>query len=51
MATSYGLKNTDYGTIRNVSDPARLVRLKLPAASWNDPGAIVDYFFGLLNSF
>ena len=48
MATSYGLKSTDYGTIRNVSDPARLVRLKLPAASWNDPGAIVDYFFGLL---
>ncbi len=48
MATSYGLKNSDYGTTRNTSDPAKLVRLKLPAASWNDPGAIVDYFFTLL---
>ncbi len=48
MATSYGLKNTDYATTRNTSDPAKLVRLKLPAASWNDPAAIVDYFFTLL---
>lgn len=48
MATSYSLKNSDYSTTRNTSDPARLVRLKLPAGSWNDPGAIVDFFFTLL---
>jgi uncharacterized protein (DUF1800 family) len=48
MASNYGLKNTDYGTTRNASDPSRLIRLKVPSSSWNDPGAIVDYFLGLL---
>jgi uncharacterized protein (DUF1800 family) len=48
MASNYGLKNTDYSTTRNVSDPAKLVRLKLPSASWNDPAAIVDFFLGLI---
>jgi hypothetical protein len=48
MASNYGLKNTDYNTTRNVSDPAKLVRLKLPSSSWNDPAAIVDLFLGLI---
>ena len=48
MATSFGLKSSDYGTARNVSDPSRLIRLKIPSGSWNDPGAIADYFLGLL---
>ncbi len=48
MATTYGLKNTDYSTRNNTSDPAKLVRLKLPSANWNNPGAIVDFFFTLL---
>jgi len=48
MASNYGLKNTDYGTTRNISDPSALIRAKLPNASWNDPAAIVDYFLGLL---
>jgi hypothetical protein len=49
MASNYALKNTDYGTIRNVSDPSKLIRLKVPSGSWNDPGAIVDFFLGLLD--
>jgi uncharacterized protein (DUF1800 family) len=50
MTTSYGLKDDDYGAggRNNISDPARLVRLKLPSTSWNDPGAIVDFFLGIL---
>jgi hypothetical protein len=50
MTTSYGLKDDDYGAIgrNNVSDPAKLVRLKLPSTSWDDPAAIVDFFLGIL---
>lgn len=47
MATGYQLKTVD-GTRNNTSDPVKLIRLKLPSASWNDPGAIVDFFTGLL---
>lgn len=50
MARSYGLKDDDYGAIglNNTTDPAKLIRLKLPSTSWNDPAAIVDFFLGLL---
>ena len=48
MAPGYALKNTDYATTRNVSDPSKLIRLRVPSASWNDPAAIVDYFLGNL---
>lgn len=47
MTTGYSLKTAD-GTRNNTSDPVKLIRLKLPAASWNDPGALVDFFTGLL---
>lgn len=47
MATDYSLKTAD-GTRNNTSDPVKLIRLKLPSDSWSDPGAIVDYFAGLL---
>jgi len=47
MATAYSLKTVD-GTRNNTSDPVKLIRLKLPSASWNDPGAIVDFFISLL---
>lgn len=48
MPTSSSLKNTDYGTTRNTSDPAGLARLKLPQSSWNDPAAVVDYFISII---
>jgi uncharacterized protein (DUF1800 family) len=48
MASSYGLKNTDYGTRNNTSDPSGLIRSKLPSASWNDPAAIADFFLSIL---
>ncbi len=48
MPTTSSLKNTDYGTIRNVSDPVKLVKLKLPAAQWNDAAAVTDFFLGIL---
>ena len=48
MPTTSSLKNTDYGTTRNVSDPVKLLKIKLPAASWNDPAAVVDYFLAIL---
>jgi hypothetical protein len=48
MSTGYALKNTDYGTRNNTSDPSALIRAKLPSASWSDPAAIVDYFLRLL---
>jgi uncharacterized protein (DUF1800 family) len=48
MAPNFALKNTDYGTVRNLSDPSKLVRLKVPGGSWNDPGAVVDYFLSVL---
>ena len=47
MTSSYGLKTTD-GSRNNTTDPTKLIRLKLPSSSWDDPGAIVDYFLGLI---
>ncbi len=34
--------------LRNTSDPVGLLKAKLPAASWNDAAAVVDFFLGLL---
>ena len=52
MPATSALKTSDYGSgslrSKNTSDPAKLIRLKLPSASWNDPAAIVDYFLGIL---
>ena len=48
MASNYGLKNTDYNTRNNTSDPSALIRAKVPSSSWNDSGAIADFFLGLL---
>jgi len=39
-------KPSDAGT--STADPVGLLKLKLPNNSWNDPGAIADYFLGLL---
>ena len=47
MASNYGLKTVD-GSRNNASDPAKLIRLKLPSTNWNDAGAIVDLFVSLL---
>jgi hypothetical protein len=38
---------TDSGN-NNTSDPVALLKAKLPATSWNDPQAVVDYFSGIL---
>jgi len=32
----------------SVCNPVGLIQLKLPSASWRDPGAVVDYFLGIL---
>jgi uncharacterized protein (DUF1800 family) len=50
MPTASGTKATDYGTPgkKNVSDPVALLKLKVPPASWTNPGVIVDYFLGVL---
>ena len=48
MPTSSSLKTSDYGTARNVSDPVKLLKLKLAPASWNDAAAVVDYFLGII---
>ena len=43
-------KDDDYGSagLRNTSDPVKLLKLKTPAGSWNDAGAVVDFFLALL---
>ena len=48
--TGTTLKDRDYGNagLRNTSDPAGLVRLKVPSGDWNNPGVLVDYFLGLI---
>jgi hypothetical protein len=48
MASNYGLKNTDYNTRNNTSNPSALIRAKLPSGSWNDPAAITDFFLSML---
>jgi uncharacterized protein (DUF1800 family) len=49
MPTTSSLKTTDYGTpgLKNTSDPAALIHLRLPATDWDNPAAVVDYFLGL----
>src|SRR6185436_9505721 len=32
----------------NVSDPVALLKKKLPSGSWNNAGAVADYFLGIL---
>ena len=50
MASSGSLKTSDYSSpgAANTSDPVKLLRLKVPSASWNNAGAVVDFFLGLL---
>jgi len=50
MPVTGSLKNSDYGApgLRNLSDPAALVRLKVPPGDWNNPANIVDYFLNIL---
>jgi uncharacterized protein (DUF1800 family) len=50
MQTSSSIKDDDYGSagLANTSDPVALLKSKLPAASWNNDGAVVDFFLGLL---
>jgi uncharacterized protein (DUF1800 family) len=50
MATGSGSKTTDYGNAgrNNTSDPVALLKLRLPAGSWNNDAAVVDFFLGLL---
>jgi len=58
-ASSYSLKTREYSSYvdraginnngaLNSSDPSKLIRLRVPSASWNDPAALVDYFLDLL---
>jgi len=47
MTNGSTLKTAD-GTRNNTSDPVKLLKSKLPAASWNNAGAVTDYFLGLL---
>jgi hypothetical protein len=49
MPTASSIKNDDYGDAgtRNVSDPVKLLKLKLPG-DLNDAGAVVDFFLAIL---
>ena len=49
MPTTSTTKDDDYGSagLRNTSDPVALLRKKLPGASLNNDGAVVDFFLGL----
>ena len=50
MASSSSLKTSDYSSpgSANTSDPVKLLKLKLPSASWNNDAAVVNFFLGLL---
>ncbi len=50
MPTSSSIKDDDYGSpgLRNTSDPVALLRARMPAPGWNNDGAVVDFFLGLL---
>ena len=50
MANSGSLKGSDYGSpgLKNTSDPVALIKRKMPGADWNNAGAVVDFFLGLL---
>jgi uncharacterized protein (DUF1800 family) len=50
MPGNSSLKTSDYGGPgrNNASDPVALIKLKLPAASWNNDAAVVDFFLSLL---
>jgi uncharacterized protein (DUF1800 family) len=50
MPTSSSTKDDDYGNPgrNNTSDPARLLKLKLDVAQWNDAAAVADYFLSIL---
>ena len=50
MPTSSSIKDDDYGSpgLRNTSDPVALLRARMPAPDWNNDGAVVDFFLGLL---
>ena len=39
-------KPTDAGN--STADPVSLLKLKLPGTSWNNAGAVADYFLGIL---
>jgi hypothetical protein len=43
-----GQNGKDDAGANNVTDPVTLLKNKLPAASWNDAGAVADYFLGIL---
>jgi hypothetical protein len=36
------------GGNNNVSDPVGLMKAKVPSSSWNDPGAVADFFLAIL---
>ena len=50
MPLSGSLKTSDYGTpgSKNTTDPVKLLKLKLAPGSWNNDGAVVDFFLALL---
>lgn len=50
MPTAAGTKDDDYGGAGrlNSSDPVMLLKLKMPSGSWNNDGAVVDFFLSLL---
>jgi hypothetical protein len=38
---------TDAGS-NSFTDPVALIKSKVPASSWSDPGAVADYFLGVI---
>lgn len=50
MASNSSIKDDDYGGSGddNTANPVLLLKTKAPAQSWNDAGAVADFFVGLL---
>ena len=50
MASNSSIKDDDYGGSGddNTSNPVLLLKTKTPSQTWNDAGAVADFFLGLL---
>jgi hypothetical protein len=50
MASNSGTKSSDYGSagLKNVSNPVKLLKMKVPSTGWTNAPVVVNYFLGNL---
>ena len=50
MASNSGTKSSDYGSagLKNVSNPVKLLKTKVPSTGWTNAPVVVNYFLGNL---